>query len=546
MAITENTYTGDGVTVLFSFTFPYLVESDIKASLDGTPTTAYTLANATTIQFNTAPANGVVIRIYRDTNVDDLPSTFFPGSAIKAEDLNNNFTQNNYSAQESKAAASQAPTALDNSLAAVTTANQASADASAALTAASNAVAYSPVADVASIPVSPTDGDYIEVFDGTGIESFTPLAGLPVGFVGDSGLSIRLNYTSAGSTWNWVDYIANDADTRYIKSTDIGVTVQAYDVNTAKYDDTTANFTGTLQNGGSNVVVDSDIGATVQAYDANALSSSDIGVSVQAYDADTAKLDVSQTFTGSQTFDAGVVYNNNVTFSTNSGAANIDGDVMGTLLFNGYDGSVFRTGASIVSSVDDPTANSVSGDLLFSVTQSGETTPTPRYRIDNAGAHSMTGKESVLFSSTEAAAGTSYIVFVGRHSSTGINSGTNSCFIYSNGNIYNTNNVYSVISDVSLKENIVDANSQWLDIKNLQVRNFNFKASTGHQTNTQIGFIAQEVEQVSPGLVEEINTGDATIKGVKTSVLLVKAVKALQEAMEKIDQLQSRLDAAGL
>lgn len=49
---------------------------------------------------------------------------------------------------------------------------------------------------------------------------------------------------------------------------DIGVSVQGYDADTAKYDDVTANFTGTLQNGGSNVVVDSDIGSTVQAYDA--------------------------------------------------------------------------------------------------------------------------------------------------------------------------------------------------------------------------------------------------------------------------------------
>jgi hypothetical protein len=45
----------------------------------------------------------------------------------------------------------------------------------------------------------------------------------------------------------------------------IGTDVQAYDADTAKYDDTTANFTGTLQNGGSNVLVDSDIGSTVQA-----------------------------------------------------------------------------------------------------------------------------------------------------------------------------------------------------------------------------------------------------------------------------------------
>lgn len=57
-------------------------------------------------------------------------------------------------------------------------------------------------------------------------------------------------------------------DATILKSADIGVSVQGYDADTAKYDDVTANFTGTLQNGGSNVVVDSDIGVTVQAYDA--------------------------------------------------------------------------------------------------------------------------------------------------------------------------------------------------------------------------------------------------------------------------------------
>lgn len=52
----------------------------------------------------------------------------------------------------------------------------------------------------------------------------------------------------------------------------IGTDVQAYDADTAKYDDATANFTGTLQNGGSNVVVDTDIGSSVQAYDSNLTS----------------------------------------------------------------------------------------------------------------------------------------------------------------------------------------------------------------------------------------------------------------------------------
>jgi hypothetical protein len=100
MAVTQNTFTGDGSAVLFSFTFPYLETTDIKVSVNGIATTAYSLANPTTIQFNTAPASGAVVRIFRDTNLDLLSATFFPGSAIRANDLNNNFLQSNYSAQE--------------------------------------------------------------------------------------------------------------------------------------------------------------------------------------------------------------------------------------------------------------------------------------------------------------------------------------------------------------------------------------------------------------------------------------------------------------
>ena len=102
MAITENTYTGNGSLTEYSFTFPYLEESDVKVSLDGVDqlTTAYSFANATTISFNTAPANGVAIRIYRQTSQDAPPSTFFAGSAIRAQDLNDNFLQQLYVAQE--------------------------------------------------------------------------------------------------------------------------------------------------------------------------------------------------------------------------------------------------------------------------------------------------------------------------------------------------------------------------------------------------------------------------------------------------------------
>jgi microcystin-dependent protein/uncharacterized protein YjbI with pentapeptide repeats len=284
MAYPENTHTGNGSLTTYSFTFPYLEESDVKVSLDGVDqaTSEYSLANATTVSFNTAPANGVAIRIYRETNVTAAQATFFAGSAIRAQDLNDNTLQTLYASQEATENASLAPTAISTANAASTTATQAANDAATALTAASNAVAFDPVANVAAIPGSPSDGDYIEVLDATGIESFSPLTGVPVGFVGDSGLAARLQYTTSGSTWNWVNYIANDAETRYLKdqagtvdatnlATDAVTTVKIADdnVTTAKIAD--ANVT-TVKIADANVttakIADANV-TTAKIADAN-------------------------------------------------------------------------------------------------------------------------------------------------------------------------------------------------------------------------------------------------------------------------------------
>jgi hypothetical protein len=103
MAITNNTYTGNGSNKLFSITFPYLDTTDIDVYLNGTLqtiTTHYFFANATTIEFVTAPANGVSVRIQRDTDNTGNKATFFPGSSIRAADLNENFDQALYVRQE--------------------------------------------------------------------------------------------------------------------------------------------------------------------------------------------------------------------------------------------------------------------------------------------------------------------------------------------------------------------------------------------------------------------------------------------------------------
>ena len=100
MAVTQNSYTGNGSKTTYDFTFPYLKQSEIKAKLNGTATTAFTVPTATSIQFNTAPSNGDKILIFRETDTDSLAATFYAGSAIKSQDLNDNFTQNLYVTQE--------------------------------------------------------------------------------------------------------------------------------------------------------------------------------------------------------------------------------------------------------------------------------------------------------------------------------------------------------------------------------------------------------------------------------------------------------------
>ena len=119
------------------------------------------------------------------------------------------------------------------------------------------------------------------------------------------------------------------------------------------------------------------------------------------------------------------------------------------------------------------------------------------------------------------------------------------------GDLKNANNTYGQTSDVKLKENIVDANSQWDDIKAIKVRNWNFKESTGLPTHRQIGVVAQEIETVSAGLVSESidrdpDTGTdlgTKTKSVKYSILYMKAIKALQEAMAKIETLETKVAA---
>jgi hypothetical protein len=386
MATTQNTFTGNGSNLgPFSFTFKWLEPTDIKVTVAGVLKTVGTHYNLQNLNYSTktggqvlftagnTPANGAAIVVYRQTDDTDLVSTFYSGSAIRAQDLNNNFTQNLYVTQEANnssatatstansaltasasatatanaatstansavstanSAVSTANSAVSTANSAVSTANAASAsaasavatantantNATAALNAAAEALAYVIVANVAAIPASPVNGDAVRVTDSTGIQSFTPLTGVPVGFIGDPGLTVEIYYSSSSSTWVWVRYYATDADARYLRltggtltgqlkaddSTSVAAPVYSFDGDT----NTGIAHTGVdelalVTNGVARLTFDSSgnasftnpvtipAGSTVTGY----LATGTIGVSVQAYDVDTVKTDVLPTFT---------------------------------------------------------------------------------------------------------------------------------------------------------------------------------------------------------------------------------------------------------
>ena len=123
--------------------------------------------------------------------------------------------------------------------------------------------------------------------------------------------------------------------------------------------------------------------------------------------------------------------------------------------------------------------------------------------------------------------------------------------VQGNGSIYAVNTDISSISDRRLKENITDAKSQWEDIKALKWKNFNWTKESGYDDGkTKLGLIADEVEKISPNLIEidaqpkeDIDAGkeDPEYKTVKYSIVWVKAMKALQEAMERIETLEAEV-----
>ena len=211
---------------------------------------------------------------------------------------------------------------------------------------------------------------------------------------------------------------------------------------------------------------------------------------------------------------------------------NITGDHLGLTSNTGKNIS-FRTGTSqrmIIESGGEVGINQGSPSATLHLTAlSSNGVP---FKLEG---HASTTVEQMNIFTTKAA-GTDWYNIVAQANS------VNQLIIYGNGNIQNANNSYGQISDSALKENIVAATDKLEEVKQLQVKNFNFIGDT----QKQIGLIAQDVETIFPGLVESIKQPDieggaegGTYKSIKYSVLVPILIKAIQELEARVAALET-------
>jgi uncharacterized membrane protein len=111
------------------------------------------------------------------------------------------------------------------------------------------------------------------------------------------------------------------------------------------------------------------------------------------------------------------------------------------------------------------------------------------------------------------------------------------------GTIYATSTSITAISDIRLKENVRELDAGLDTILALKPRRFDWKQGKGKDVRDDMGFIAQEVEEVLPELIGGWKAGEGEpddLKSVKAGDLIPVLVKAIQELTARVAQLEER------
>ena len=237
-------------------------------------------------------------------------------------------------------------------------------------------------------------------------------------------------------------------------------------------------------------------------------------------------------------------------FNSRSGAVTLSsGDVTGALGYTPYNngGATVITTGNIGSYAPGTTGSGASGNWGINITGNAATVTNGVYTNTN---NTFTGttntfSNGIVFGSGSGINGTAY------------NFNANTSIAYGSSTIelaissasvlqakaagtYNATGVYGTISDSRIKENVAPARSYLSDICKLNVVTYSLKKDKLPKGN-MLGFIAQDVEAVMPGLIDTAASKEfdlSDLKSIKTSVLIPMLVQAIQELKAEIDTLK--------
>ena len=118
-------------------------------------------------------------------------------------------------------------------------------------------------------------------------------------------------------------------------------------------------------------------------------------------------------------------------------------------------------------------------------------------------------------------------------------------YVKSNGGVANYSANDTNLSDERTKTDINPLGSYWDKFKALELVTFKYKNQDHNDDN--IGLIAQQVESVAPEFVcndgfKELEPSEEPLKSIYTTDLYHAAIKVLQEAMSKIETLESEIE----
>ena len=117
--------------------------------------------------------------------------------------------------------------------------------------------------------------------------------------------------------------------------------------------------------------------------------------------------------------------------------------------------------------------------------------------------------------------------------------------IEANGDFQSATNSYGSTSDVKLKQDIVDANSQWEDIKSVKVKNFRMKnlvEQSGNDAPVFLGVIAQDLEESGMNGLVEVKPDIETVEVEKIDddgdIVYKTEEKLISEAIEAVEAVE--------